>query len=520
MGQDAEPAAPPSRTAVTERAPAKAPGGRWSPAWLALIPAVLTLGVTLYRIQGPSFTEDEDATLLAIHRTFPQMVHLLGSVDVVHGAYYSLIWTVSRVFGTSELAVRFPSAIAMALAAGGVTLIGQRLVSPLAGLGAGLVFTVLPSVSWFAEDARDYALVTLLAVVASYLFIRALEPVPRRRRWLIGYAMALLALGLANLFALLLIMAHAVALASRIRGHPGIRRGLVSGWLLAVAAAVVAVSPVAVTGYQQMHQVSWIKPLHERDVLSVMRVAGSRTLFEVIAGIIIVTVIAGAILDRKWLREHWPGPLVALALPWLVLPPLILLVASAVHPIYSYRYIAFCIPALALLMGTALASLGRVAGAAVLVTVLVIGLPVQSSERGPDGHGFDIRKVNRIVARYEHPGDAVLNISAAHYERVFEIAYPYGLRPLRDVTRGASPVQSGTLGGTFASAEVVRRRLATVHRVWAVGGVTKKAPFEVPLLDGLGFRMTRHWYVTGVVIRLYVREHAASAAAGQARAGR
>ena len=143
MDQEAEPAAPPSRTEVTEHGPAKTPGG-WSPAWLALLPAVLTLGVTLYRIQGPSITEDEDATLLAIHRTFPQLIHLLGRVDVVHGTYYSLIWAVSRVSGTSELAIRFPSAVAMALAAGGVTLLGQRLVSPLAGLAAGLVFTVLP----------------------------------------------------------------------------------------------------------------------------------------------------------------------------------------------------------------------------------------------------------------------------------------------------------------------------------------------------------------------------------------
>lgn len=515
MGQDAEPAAPPSRTEVTEHVPAKAPGG-WSPAWLALIPAVLTLGVTLYQIQGPSITEDEDATLLAIHRTFPQLVHLLGRVDVVHGAYYSLIWAVSQVSGTSELAVRWPSAVAMALAAGGITLLGQRLVSPLAGLAAGLVFTVLPSVSWFAEDARDYALVTLLAVVASYLFARALESGPRRRRWLIGYGVALLALGLASLFALLIIPAHALALASRARRNPGIRRGLVSGWLLAVAAALVLVSPVAVTGYQQMHQVSWIPPVKLRDLLSVMRVAGSRPLFYVMAGIIIVAVIAGAIVSRAWVREHWPEPLVALTLPWLVLPPVVLLAGSLAHPIYTYRYIAFCIPALALLMGATLAALGRVAGAAGLIAVLLVGLPQQISERGSDGHGFNIREIDQIVAHREHRGDAVFNITADHYERGLEIAYPYGLRRLRDVTVGASPVASGTMGGTYASVPVVRRRLAGVHRVWAVGGVVK----HVPLLEGLGFRLVRHWYVTGVYIRLYVKEHAASTVHSTARAGK
>ena len=182
MSHGAESKAPPAQPDAPE--PADVPEQRHGPGreWLALIAALLTLGVGLWGITGPSFTEDEDATLLAVHRTFPELVSMLGNVDVVHGAYYSLIWVVSHLFGTSELAVRFPSAVAMAVAAGAIFLLGQRLVSTEAGLGAGLVFTVLPSMSWFAEDARDYAVVTALAVLASYIFVRSLEATTRRRR--------------------------------------------------------------------------------------------------------------------------------------------------------------------------------------------------------------------------------------------------------------------------------------------------------------------------------------------------
>ncbi len=63
----------------------------------------------------------------------------------------------------------------MAVAAGVVTLLGQRLVSGRAGLAAGLLFAAFPSVSFYAEDAREYALVTALATVASYFLIRALQ---------------------------------------------------------------------------------------------------------------------------------------------------------------------------------------------------------------------------------------------------------------------------------------------------------------------------------------------------------
>ncbi len=517
MSQGAEPAALPPQPALSPRSEPGTPPRRRR-AWLPLIPAVLTLVVTLIQIQGPSFSQDEDATLLAINRTFPQLVRMLGNIDVVHGGYYSLIWVVARLFGTSELAVRFPSAVAMAVAAGGVTLLGQYLVGERAGLAAGLVFTVLPSVSWFAEDARDYAVVTALAVATSYILARALAATARRG-WLIAYGIALVLLGLGNLFALLIVPAHAVTIASRARRDrgTGTGRGFVAGWLVAVAAAFVVLSPVAVTAYSQLHQVSWIKPLRLRDVLSVMRVAGTRPLFGVVVAIVLIAVIVAAVAGRDRLRERWPEPLVALALPWLALPPAVLLIGSAIHPLYSYRYIAFCIPALALLAGTALAALGRVAGAAGLIVILLVGLPLQISQRRSDGHGFDIRRVDQIVAQHEQRGDAVLSPSggAGVYERVFEIAYPYGLRPLRDISRGESPAQSGTIGGTYASQQVERRRLAAVSRLWALGGPQQDALF----LQEQGFTMVRRWHISGVWIRLYVRTHTAPGS-GQVPAGR
>ena len=143
------------------------------PAWLPVVPAVVTLLAGLYEIQRPSFSRDETATVAAVHRSFPQLVRMLGTVDVVHGAYYALMWVVVRVGGSGEFAVRLPSAVALAVAAALVTALGGRLVSSWAGLAAGLAFAVLPPVSWFAESAREGAFVTMLATLASYCLVRA-----------------------------------------------------------------------------------------------------------------------------------------------------------------------------------------------------------------------------------------------------------------------------------------------------------------------------------------------------------
>ena len=143
--------------------------------WAPLLPATVTLAVTLWRIQVPSYWRDEAATLSATSRPLPDMFRLMGHQDAVHGAYYVLMWAVVRLAGAGELATRLPSALAMAAAAGVVAMLGRRLVSPRAGLAAGLVFAAMPPVSWFGQDARPFAMETALACVASYLFIRVVN---------------------------------------------------------------------------------------------------------------------------------------------------------------------------------------------------------------------------------------------------------------------------------------------------------------------------------------------------------
>ena len=74
-------------------------------AWMPLIPALVTLAIALYQIQRPSLWRDEGATLAAVHRSLPQLLRMLGHTDVVHGAYYVLMWFETRAAGTSVLAL-------------------------------------------------------------------------------------------------------------------------------------------------------------------------------------------------------------------------------------------------------------------------------------------------------------------------------------------------------------------------------------------------------------------------------
>ena len=56
---------------------------------------------------------------------------------------------------------------------------------------------------------------------------------------------------------------------------------------------------------------------------------------------------------------------------------------SQLQPAYTFRYIVFCMPAAALLIGTGLAAAGRLATAAGLVLIVLLSLPAQLGERDP-----------------------------------------------------------------------------------------------------------------------------------------
>jgi len=463
----------------------------WPPACAALV----TLAVTLWKIQEPSFWRDESATQSATQRSFPDLIAMLSHVDVVHGSYYVLMWLVVRLAGHSELALRLPSALAMAGTAALITVTGARLVSRRAGLAAGLTFAALPAVSWFAQDARPFALETAAAAAASYFLVR-LAGDDSRRRWAGWYAASLVALGLANVFGLLLIPAHAVTLAAW-RGQPR-RRAVTLRWIPAVIIAGTALLPLTVTAWDQRAQVSWLQPPGAAAALATGRLVGSAALL-LAAGVLTGIGLVYAALHHR-LGADWPARLPALCLPWLAGPPVILFVMSQFQPAYTFRYIVFCMPAAALLIGTGLAAAGRVTGATGLVLIVLLSLPAQLGERGPAGHTDDIRRLDQIVAQYQQPGDAVLYPQPGSAS--LAAAYPYGLVRLHDVMLGESAARSDTIAGTDAPMPIVRRRLAGVRRVWVTES-NVPAPGRPAQLRGLPFRLVRTWQVSVSWLSLY-----------------
>ncbi|HEX7994551.1 MAG TPA: glycosyltransferase family 39 protein, partial [Streptosporangiaceae bacterium] len=486
------------------------------PLWARWLPPVAALLIALLRITGPSYWRDEAATTAAIKRPLGDLIKMLGNVDAVHGAYYLMMWPIEHVLGPGELVLRLPSAIAVAIGAAFVAALGRRLISPWAGLAAGLIFAVLPVTSRYGQEARSYAMVITVAAIASYLLVRVLTSEPQRqRRWLAGYAVSIAVLGILNIFGLLLVPAHAVTMALYCRR--GLRerapRRLAIGWLVAAAAGIVIASPLLVLGYQQRGQIAWLGVnTSSSGVGTLFSLSGSYLVTTSLLIVIAVALVLSTEMSREKRRADWPWPLAQLSLPWLIVPPLLLIAASTVQPVYTSRYILLCVPALALIGGAAIASYSKIIGAIALGLVLIAGAPTQIGERTEAGHYDDILAIDRIVAAHARPGDVVLYTNPN--AESFGAAYSFGLGKLRNIAVKQGPIPSVTLAGTHVSTAALKARLMHAKRVWIVEinrletdplllGLNGLPRSEIPIMDGTPLSYTNYWHERGDYLVLY-----------------
>jgi mannosyltransferase len=517
-------------------------GGRWD--WLVIaVPAAACFVVGGYEIGGPSLWRDEAYTKDAIGRPAGQILAMLGHMDAVHGAYYLVMHVIAAAAGTSATALRFPSLCAMVVAAAFTAAAGRRaaaLAHPpgaapgrwggtpaLTGLLSGLVFATAPYMTYYAQMARSYAIVTMFAAIASYLLLRA-HP-DGRWRWWLAYGAAVALAGLFNIFALLLVAAHGLTLLltdARGQAPRGRRLGRVPlRWLAASAAAVIVLVPLLRVCLHQQKQIGWLtRPDFQTFTILFRDFAGSRALVLPVALLALGGIAAGCLADG-W-RPLNPA---AVALPWLAVPPIVLIAASFVKPVYNVRYVEFCLPALAILVAAGLAGLVRLARAprlarlgvawlpAAIAGLVALGLAImltgpQAAIRQTSARPDNLRLASAIVAANEQPGDVVFYIPGSDM-RVLGTGYPAPFLRLRDIARAGSPVASATLTGTeVSSPALLASRFTDVSRVWVVTG-SSNDKFPVPstpvdkeklaLLSGM--HIVHRWLAGEVMLTLYAR---------------
>lgn len=357
------------------------PGRNAAPAsrLLLAIPTLCGLAALLtflLGIGGPSLWIDEGHSWRYADEPLGVMLATtIGSTNAVEAAYYAFLHVWIAVAGSSEVALRLPSALAMAIGVWAASKTAADIAGKQASAVAGFVMLVLPGVSRYAQEARPYALAVAAVSISTFALERGL--MSDRRRWWAAYAASLVAVGWLHLLSLLVVSGQAVAM---LLIAPRRWRGFVT----TVASAVVVVLPVAVLGFRQRGQISWIPPV---DLASLWTGPSELTGSIAVTACLVVLVLASG-RDRR---------LLALGLPTALATPIVLWVLSNVEPLYLGRYLVGAVPGFALAVAASTV-MWTARGVVIAVLLLALVLPQQMAIRGPAGHGQDYRAAARLVA--------------------------------------------------------------------------------------------------------------------------
>jgi 4-amino-4-deoxy-L-arabinose transferase-like glycosyltransferase len=231
-----------------ERTSATAALARWWPlAAITLLGAALRLST----LGQQSFWFDEAFTVVrdlhpSLTATLRSFVHTENNPPL----WYLIAWADARVFGTSEVALRLPSALcgtALIPVAWGIgrELAGRRTAILLAALVA-----VNPLYVWYSQEARSYGLYAFTAGLAMLCFLRA-DREPTRGR-MTAFALTGALAMLSHYFAVFLL----IGMLAWLLREPGARR---RGALAAAGAlTLVGLALLPLVLAQGGHGTQWI----------------------------------------------------------------------------------------------------------------------------------------------------------------------------------------------------------------------------------------------------------------------
>lgn len=493
-------------TAAARRHRVNAPG-RWD----ALAVAVFAAALSSAGAARPSFWFDEAATISAATRSVPELWRMLGNIDVVHGLYYLLMHAWLTVVPATEFWVRVPSCLAVGGAAAGVVVLARLHTSRTVAVTAGVVFAILPRTTWAGIEARPYALATAGAVWSTVLLVAALRR--DHRDWWIGYAAAIVAVTVLNLFALLILLPHAVLVMLTAPGRATGRR-----WAIAAAASVSMLAPFVVFSRTQIGQVRWISPLTPDKLREIGYVQYFDHSLPFAVGV--AAILIAMLMSRRFsLLDKDTRVLALTATAWVALPTTVLVLYSAVaEPVYYPRYLCYTAPAAALLIAICVVALVRTREkvTAVLAALAVAATPnFVFTQRGQYGkEGMDYSRIADLLTAEAASGDCIVFDNTIRWRpglvRPITAARPAAFEKLVDPGRGMRAADRNTLWDAPVAIWAVVDAVQRCTVIWTVsdrdptlsshdaglsidpGPRMREAP-AYRVQESLGFQIAERW---------------------------
>lgn len=179
----------------------------------------IAAALRFFRIGHESIWLDEAFTIDTITRDYTSLGLLfeLPPQDFHPPLYFFLLDIWVSIFGTSEVAIRLPSAVFGIVSVAVIYALGKKVFDFRAGITAALLLTVSPFHIYYAQEARTYTLLALLTAISYYFLVDIVNPDRNLTlRTLVGYVIVTALLGYTHVFGFLVIAAQNIYVLPRL----------------------------------------------------------------------------------------------------------------------------------------------------------------------------------------------------------------------------------------------------------------------------------------------------------------
>ena len=353
-----------------------------------------------------------------------------------------------RLAGDSVFVLRYASAMAATLFAAGIWVGGRWLVrreiaAPSTAWWATFLGAISPFLLWYGQEARPYALWAALALLSTYLLVRATEDGPLAWPVLAGFLAVEVAFVFTHYYAVFLVALHGAVLARFF-----VQRGLVAGVLLAVGVLFFGASVGAYAAWSIFSQgggqnFASISPhILVPDLVNAFSLGLSVDLavvwpIDLLFGVMVAVGAGWSLRSRAaWARGGWILPAA------LITPVVVVLLLDRIHPLYmNARHLSLLVGPFLLLAGAGMALLYRwQAWAGALLAIILSGAIGYSTVNYHTQELYakdDYTRLGEYMKRRIMPGDAVLYYPPSSW-RIFDYYLP--MQPVRAAMDAGVPL--------------------------------------------------------------------------------
>lgn len=372
-----------------------------------LLLVILLLAAWAWRLHGldaQSLWRDEVDSLRFATRALTQVLANFTRPGENGPLFFLLLRPWLALTGHSEYALRFPSVLAGTLALPLIFVWGRRLFTPAIGLIAVLLLAFNPYHVWYSQEAKMYALLALVTMLALWAFAEAVER-EKWWRWLLWLVLTSACFYIHVLGVLIIPLQIAWLLLT-----PRWRRRWRS-YAVALAVLIVPYIPLVIWQWKLLINPDFrtghpFAPLQQ--ILLTLFVAQIEGIPERpgvwIFAPAIFLLLAALFLARPWIRAR------QLALTWWLLPPLGVYFISLLSPVFSDRYLIWTLPALILLLALGAFSIWKHnRWLAIIVVAMLVGTQIWAGWRQTtEPIKSDFRAAAAYVSARRQPDDATL----------------------------------------------------------------------------------------------------------------